>query len=249
MCGRFAFNFTWAEIHALLELTTPLDQPPDFIAPRYNAAPTQSLPVALDTDGRRILRLMRWGLVPSWAKHRAIGNRLINARSETARDKPAFRHAFARRRCLVPASGFYEWKRPEPTPERKAARKQPYFIQLLDASPFAMAGMWEQHVDPDGERLTTFTILTTVPNELVAPLHDRMPVILHPGAYDRWLDPGEHDTDALTAMLVPYPAQRMRAHPVSTRVNSPANDDPVCLAPLERPAPGTGPPTGLFPGD
>ena len=245
MCGRFAFNFTWPEIHALLELTTPLDQPPDFIAPRYNAAPTQDLPVALDADGRRTLRIMRWGLVPSWAKDRAIGNRLINARSETARDKPAFRAAFASRRCLVPATGFYEWKRPE----RTGGRKQPYFIQLLDARPFAMAGLWEHYVDPDGEPLTTFTILTTVPNDLVAPLHDRMPVILHPGAYDRWLDPTERDTDALTAMLAPYPAERMRAHPVSTRVNTPANDDPGCLQPVERPAPKSGPPAGLFPAD
>jgi len=222
MCGRFAFNFTWTEIHALLGLTTDLSEEPRFMAPRFNAAPTQMLPVAVERDGERVLESMQWGLVPSWAKDRSIGSRLINARSETVHEKPAFREAFRHRRCLVPASGFYEWKRAS----AQGGPKQPYFIHLRSGEGFAMAGLWER-----SGPLISFTVLTTRANALVAPVHDRMPVIVPPASYGRWL--GEGDSSKLGDLLVPLEAELMAAHPVSRRVGSPANDDPALMDPIE----------------
>ncbi len=201
-----------------------LDAPP--LAPRFNIAPTQ--PVAavrlVPESGQRQLAFLKWGLVPAWAKDRTIGNRLINARAESVAEKPAFRAAFRRRRCLVVADGFYEW-------QRSGARKQPYFIRLRDDRPFAIAGLWESWEGPAHSALETCTLITTGPNELMEPIHNRMPVILARDDYDRWLDPAIQEPDALCPLLRPYPTSAMLALPVSPHVNNPRNDDPKCIAP------------------
>jgi putative SOS response-associated peptidase YedK len=175
---------------------------------------------------------MRWGLIPRWAKDPSIGNRMINARAETVASKPAFREAFQGRRCLLPADGFYEWK-------RCGARKQPMYLRMLDGRPFAFAGLWARWRPEGGEPVESCTILTTEPNELVADIHKRMPVILPPQDYGPWLDPETRDPARLSGMLQPYSAEEMIAYPVSTRVNRPEHDDPDCVEPVE--APDTGP--------
>ena len=220
MCGRFTHLLTWAQLHRLLRLTSdPIDLPI-----RYNIAPTQLAPVVRTTpEGGRAVHMLRWGLVPSWAKELAIGNSMINARGETIATKPAFRAAFKRRRCIVPASGFYEWKKCE---ETKA--KQPFYITASDQSPLMLGGLWESWTSPDGEIIRTFTIITTTPNEMMAVIHDRMPVILDPSDIDTWLDPEVEDAGDLVR---PFPAELMLASPVSTRVNSPRNDSPDCIQP------------------
>jgi putative SOS response-associated peptidase YedK len=176
--------------------------------------------------GTREFRSFQWGLVPSWAKDPAIGNRMINTRSETAVMKPAFRKPLRERRCLILADGFYEWK-------REGQRKQPYYIKLRDGEPFAFAGLWDRWHSLDGQPLETCTILTTAPNELLQPIHDRMPVILPPHAYRLWLDRTMSDAPTVQALLTPYSAEEMTAYPVSTRVNSPANDSPERIAPAK----------------
>lgn len=218
MCGRYTLTLSG---HALAE-AFELDDVP-ATTPRYNVAPTQSMPVIrASEDRRRTCALHRWGLVPFWADEPGIGNRLINARAEGAAGKPAFRAAFRHRRCLVPADGFYEWR-------KEAGGKQPYLIRFADGRLFAFAGLWERWGSGDGEPLETFTILTTTPNSLVQPLHDRMPVILEPRVYDRWLGLVEATADDLQSLLGPHPGDRMEAYPVSKRVNSPSNDDPGLL--------------------
>jgi putative SOS response-associated peptidase YedK len=193
---------------------------PDYV-PRYNVAPTQQVGVVRQIDpNQRQLAYMQWGLIPHWAKDPKIGSQMINARAETAAEKPAFRDAFRRRRCLVVADGFYEWKK------TGGKTKQPYYIRMKDARPFGFAGLWERW----GE-LETCTILTTSPNELCAPLHDRMPVILGTSDYGRWLDPSQTDAAELQPLLAPYPADEMLAEPVSTRVNNVRNEDETCIAP------------------
>ncbi|MGD0930409.1 MAG: SOS response-associated peptidase [Candidatus Korobacteraceae bacterium] len=190
---------------------------------RYNIAPTQAVPV-IRQDPREAVRrasLMRWGLIPSWANDATISARMINARSETAAEKPAFRESLQRRRCLIPADGFYEWP-------RRAKAKQPFHFGLQDDSLFAFAGLWDRWRGPDSTTLETCTILTTTPNQLLADVHDRMPVILPPTSYDLWLDPGFRELAATTEMLKPYDAGQMRRYAVSTRVNSVANDDRDC---------------------
>lgn len=174
--------------------------------------------------GRELVGL-RWGLVPGWARDPAIGARLINARSETVAEKPSFRKAFERRRCLVPMSAFYEW--------RKTGRKggEPWAFRRADDGPFAVAGLWERWTAQDGGELQTCALLTTTPNELIAPVHDRMPVILPPEAYEAWLDAESRPT-ALTALLVPFPAHALRAHRVSPRVGDARLDEPALLEPL-----------------
>jgi len=212
MCGRY-------ELHtqpAALALAFGVPFPP-HMRPRYNIAPMQDVPVIRRTPaGERELVDVRWGLVPRWAKDPAIGNRMINARAETLADKPSFRTALKKHRCLIPADGFYEWKQ---TP---SGAKQPIHIGMKDHSPFAFAGLLERWLSPAGEVLDTCTIITTQSNALLSPLHDRMPVIVAPVAFDRWLDVANDDTAALFA---PYPADAMTYYPVSTRVNSVRNDD------------------------
>ncbi|MGD8725986.1 MAG: SOS response-associated peptidase, partial [Gemmatimonadales bacterium] len=168
-----------------------------------------------------------WGLIPSWAKDPTIGNRMINARAETVATKPAFEGAFKHRRCLIPADGFYEW-------QKTGSRKQPYYIGRRDGSVFAFAGLWERWADEGHDPIETFTIITTTPNDLLAPIHDRMPVILPTDRYDEWLDPANTETEALQSLLGPAPAADLTATPVSTYVNSPHNEGPECVRPLEQ---------------
>ena len=202
------------------------------LEPRYNVAPSQNVLVVRrlpDTMPREGV-LLRWGLIPSWAKDPTIGSRLINARAETAADKPAFRHAFRERRCIVPAGGFYEW-------QRRGAGKQPYLIRLREGKLFGLAGLWESWTAPEGTEIQTFTILTTAANDLVRQLHDRMPVILDKKDYGLWLDPAVRDPARLTPLLRPYSAELLAAVPVSPLVNDPRHDGPECAAPLLDPPP------------
>ncbi|HZW37238.1 MAG: SOS response-associated peptidase [Deltaproteobacteria bacterium] len=222
MCGRF----TLFEPDQVLAREFGVSGFPP-LPPRYNIAPSQPVAaVRASPAGKgRELALLRWGLIPSWAKDPAIGDRLINARAETAREKPSFRNAFKRRRCLIPASGFYEW-------QRKERGKQPHYIRMRDGHLFAFAGLWDRWESPGAGGVETCTILTTDANAVLVPIHDRMPVILPRGEYARWLDPSLQDPDSLAALLVPYPPEGMLAIPVSPRVNSPAVDDEGCIAPL-----------------
>lgn len=227
MCGRFAL-MTPAEQLAMqfgLPETAVATLPPSV--PRYNIAPTQPVvAIRLAEDGQRELTFFHWGLIPSWAKDIKIGSRMINARSETVTEKPSFRTAFKRRRCLIPADGFYEW-------QKQANGKQPMFIRPAESEerPFALAGLWEVWRDPDGSALQSCTILTTTPNELMAPIHDRMPVIVEPEDFDLWLNP-EPDPEQGLHLLRPYPAEKMTAYPVSTVVNNPRNETPDCIQPI-----------------
>jgi len=222
MCGRF----TLFEPDKILAREFGVSGIP-LLSPRYNIAPSQPVAAvrAAPAGTGRELALLRWGLIPSWSKDPAIGNRLINARAETASQKPSFRNAFNRRRCLIPASGFYEW-------QRRELRKQPFYIRMHDGRPFAFAGLWDRWESPDKGVIESCTILTTATNALLAPIHDRMPVILPPGKYDRWLDPSLQDPDSLAPLLVPFPPEDMIAFPVSPRVNAPSTDDEGCIAPL-----------------
>jgi putative SOS response-associated peptidase YedK len=195
------------------------------LSPRYNIAPSQPVAaVRAGEGGARELTLLQWGLIPSWAKDPAIGSRMINARAETAAEKPSFRAAMKRRRCLIPASGFYEWA-------RVGAAKQPFFIRMKEGRPFALAGLWEQWCGEDGSELETCAILTTSPNEMTAKIHPRMPVIIAPGDYGRWMDPANEKPGTLEPLLRPYPAGEMEAHTVSRHVNNPRNDEPACIEP------------------
>jgi len=196
--------------------------------PRYNIAPTQPIPVIRQhpKEPVRELSLMRWGLIPSWAKDASGAARMINARSETASTKPAFRDAMKSRRCLIPADGFYEWMRMEKT-------KQPYCFEVNDGELFAFAGLWDRWKDPNGQWVKSCSILTTTPNAVTSVVHDRMPVILSSDDYDLWLDPGMTNVAAASDLLKPFDARRMRCFPVSGRINHVANDDEECSAPVE----------------
>jgi len=196
--------------------------------PRFNIAPTQPIPVIRQNPKEpvRELSLVRWGLIPSWSKDPSVAARMINARSETAATKPAFRDSLKSRRCLIPADGFYEWM-------RTGKAKQPYCFEVNEGDLFAFAGIWDRWKDPSGNWIKTCSILTTTPNAVTSPVHDRMPVILGTDAYDLWLDPGMKDVIAATEQLKPYDARLMRCYPVSTRINSVANDDAECSAPVE----------------
>jgi len=221
MCGRFTL---WLQFGDLVKAFPDLIFP-EPLPPRYNIAPTQDAAV-VPNDGLKQVQLFRWGLLPFWAKDPSIGNRMINARAETAAQKPAYRAAYRRRRCLVLADGFYEWRK-----EPGSRTKTPMYIRLMSGEPFAFAGLWEVW-RPDDTPLFTYTIITTEPNALVEPIHNRMPVILPREAYDRWLDPTEQRPGSFNDLLVPYPAEEMVAYPVSTYVNSPGNDSPACVAPV-----------------
>lgn len=223
MCGRYTLTATPEELAAAFPNHTP---PADY-APRFNIAPTQQV-VVIPNDGQGQMQLFRWGLVPFWAKDPKIGSRMINARGETLPEKPAFRTAFKRRRCLILSDGFYEWQK---QPDGKT--KIPQYIRLASGQPFAFAGLWEVwRPDETASPLYSCTIITTAPNDLVATIHDRMPVILPRDAYTTWLHPDEVDPVSLMPLLTAYPASDMTVHPVSRKVNSPANDSPDLVLPL-----------------
>jgi putative SOS response-associated peptidase YedK len=221
MCGRFTLRTAPAE---LVEIFRLLREPE--LAPRYNIAPTQKVAVVRPAEGAaRELTLMHWGLIPSWSKDPKMGARLINARGETVADKPSFRSAFKRRRCLIPADGFYEWAQTD------GNTKQPLLIGLKNGSPFAFAGLWE-HWEGEGRPVESCTIITTHANELLRPIHDRMPVILPEERYDAWLDSDNDGRERLQEFLVPFPADELAFVAVSTAVNNPRNDSPDCVKPL-----------------
>jgi putative SOS response-associated peptidase YedK len=218
MCGRFTLTVSGAEVAEWFGLA---EDP--TLQPRYNLAPTQPLAIIREAAGAgRQLTQARWGLIPSWASDAAIGNRMINARAETVADKPAFRAAFRKRRCLVPASGYYEWKKTD-------GRKQPYLIGV-GGHPFAFAGLWEMW-DREGEPVESCALLTTEANGFTRSIHDRMPVILAPADYGLWLDPTVQDPAKLQPLLRPYLDAEMVAHPVSTWVNDPRHEGPRCVEP------------------
>lgn len=221
MCGRYSQSQS-AEIIAQ---AFQVDNVPT-LKPRYNIAPTQSVPTVLQTSAssNRQFKMLHWGLIPSWAKDPKMGAKLINARAETVAQKPAFRTAFRQRRCLVLADGFYEWQQQESKKE-----KQPFYFRRSDRSLFAFAGLWEHWVDTTGEEIESCTLLTTEPNELMRPIHNRMPVILDPKDYDLWLDLEVKQSELLEPLLRPYPSEEMMAYPVSKTVNKPSNDSAQCI--------------------
>lgn len=253
MCGRFTYRFTWSQLQTLMEL---LDWPSVELTPRFNVAPTQLAPVVREISGggggatRRTGVMLRWGLVPRWAAGGAGGEaapstRLINARAETVATKPAFREAFARRRCLVPISGFYEWKTLS-----DGKSKQPYWVSRSDGQPFALAGLWEIPLPASGpvpaaaisspvaapvpdDPIATFTLITTTPNALMAPIHDRMPVIVSPQDYARWLDPSVTSPAAVESLLKPCDPKGYESRAVGRSVSNPGLDHPGLLDPVE----------------
>jgi len=221
VCGRYTLTTPVETLAEAFDVSGPLPE----LAPSYNVAPTREVATVLADEGEegRRLEMLRWGLVPSWSKDPSRG--IINARAETAHEKPSFRGAFRARRLLVPADGYYEWRKDE-----GGGGKTPFYFRMKDGSPFAFAGLWETwRPKGGGEELRTCALLTTRPNALAASVHDRMPVILPPDAYDLWLDPDLRDTEALRDLLRPYPEERMEAYPVSRRVNSPRNEGPALI--------------------
>lgn len=222
MCGRFTQKTTPQELAEAFALAEP---PPD-LGERYNIAPSLDILAIPNLPGPRHAEAFRWGLVPFWARDPSIGNRAANARAETVADKPTFREAVQRRRCLVLADGFYEWR-------TDGKKKTPYWFHRPDQKPFAMAGLWETWRAPDGERLQTVCLITTDANAVVAPVHDRMPVLLLPQDWDHWLDPTPLPPQQVTPLLRPAPADFLQARPVSRFVSSAANEGPRCLGPAE----------------
>jgi putative SOS response-associated peptidase YedK len=222
MCGRFALRTSPRKLAREFNV----EDAPQTEA-RYNIAPTQTvLAVRREPDGRAI-GLLKWGLVPSWAKDESIGAKLINARSETVLEKPSFREAFKRRRCIIPADGFYEW-------QRAGKSKQPYYFRLNEERPFGFAGLWEKWKTASGALLETCAILTTEANELLRPVHERMPVILHREDYDLWLEDDPRKLDFVKELLRPYPASEMVSYPVGAEVNNPGRVGEDLIKPLER---------------
>ena len=224
MCGRYRLS---PRKQIVEEYFDSVSEEPDW-TPRYNVAPTQSVPIIRQNlkEPHRELSLARWGLIPSWSKDSSGAAGMINARSETADTKPAFRDALKFRRCLIPADGFYEW-------QKNGRVKQPYCFEVREGELFAFAGIWECWKDWTGKPLETCSILTTSPNAVTAAVHDRMPVILDPDSYDLWLDPGMKDVRAAAEHLKPYDARLIRCYPVSSRINHVANDDEACSTPVE----------------
>jgi putative SOS response-associated peptidase YedK len=224
MCGRFTVTSAPDAIRTLFHYP----EQPNF-PPRYNVAPTQPIAVARLHEGRRQFVLMRWGLLPSWVKDPKNFALLINARGESVCDKPAFHAAMKRRRCLIPADGFYEWK-------AVGGRKQPYFVHAKSGMPLAFAGLWETWTGPNGEELDTATIVTTEANRMLSAIHGRMPAIVPPEAFDLWLDCTKVDARTAEALIRPAPEGLLEAYEVSTAVNRTANDNPKLLEPLTAPA-------------
>jgi putative SOS response-associated peptidase YedK len=211
MCGRFTQRADSKKLAKAFEVA----EVPKAEA-RYNIAPTQDILGVYELADAREMAFYKWGLIPSWAKDRSMGTRLINARSETVAEKPAFREAFKKRRCIIPSDGFYEW-------QRTGGRKQPFFFRMRDESPFGFAGLWERWQGEDGEVINSCAILTTEANEVLRPVHNRMPVILHPEEYSLWLGGDARERQLLQEMLRPFPAEEMVGHPVGSSVNSPRN--------------------------
>jgi putative SOS response-associated peptidase YedK len=227
VCGRFTLTAPPDAVRRVFDL----DAAP-ALEPRFNVAPGQDVAtVACAADGRRVLRMRRWGLVPYWAKDPRLGSRLVNARAESAASKPAFRDALRRRRCLVPADGFYEWAASARGP------RQPWYVARADAACFAIAGLFERWRSAEGEWLETCVLLTTEAGPRLTAVHGRMPLVLPPGDWEPWLDPAVCDPARLAPLLRPQPDEAFTLRPVSLRVNRPEHDDPACIAPLEAGAP------------
>jgi putative SOS response-associated peptidase YedK len=224
MCGRFTLTVDPGQLQEMF----PWVEVPQEFNPRFNIAPTQPVAV-VPNDGSNRLDFYNWGLIPFWAKDPEIGNRMINARSETLAEKPAFRGSYRYKRCLVLADGFYEWRQ---EPGEKS--KTPMYIQLKSKEPFAFAGLWDIWNASDGSEVRSCTIITTQPNSMMATIHNRMPVILKRDAYPEWLAPGEKDRTSLDRFLMPYPSVAMMAVPVSKLVNNPKNDSPDCILPISQ---------------
>jgi putative SOS response-associated peptidase YedK len=224
MCGRYRLSRRKQLIEEYFE-SAPWD---DDWNPRFNIAPTQQVPVVRQhpKEPIRQLSLMKWGLIPHWAKDPSIATSTINAKSETAATRPAFRDPLKYRRCLIPADAFYEWK-------RNGTSKQPYCFEVNAGELFAFAGIWDGWKNAEGQWVKSCSILTTTPNAMTSAIHDRMPVILHPDSYGLWLDPGMHNVTAISELLKPFDARLMRCYPVSTRINHVANDDEECSRPVE----------------
>ncbi|MCM3086540.1 SOS response-associated peptidase [Bhargavaea ginsengi] len=223
MCGRFTLYVPYGELIARFGITRSFEEV-DF-SPSYNIAPTQQV-VAVISDGRENrMGKLRWGLVPGWAKDLKIGSRMINARAETLSEKPSFRQAFERQRCIIPADSFYEW-------QREGDIRRPMRIRLKDEEVFGMAGLWETWISPNGEKVHTCTAITTRPNRVMEKIHDRMPVILEKSGEEEWLNPDNRDIESLNRLLVPYDADRMEAYEVSSAVNSPKNNSPELIVPF-----------------
>lgn len=257
MCGRYTQTKSGGVIASAFSIDVPQSGFPSP-SPRYNIAPTQPVVAIIQPSAQREYRIFQWGLIPSWSKDPSIGSRMINARAETVAEKPSFRTAFKRRRCLIVADGFYEWKKAEKQkaeepkikelkikePKSKAQKagqrstantkpkKQPYYIQMADQALFGMAGIWESWESGDGSYVESCTILTTEPNALMRPIHNRMPVIIHPADYDLWLDPTVQKGAAVQHLLRSFEADAMQAYPVSTAVNSPRNESVDCVEPI-----------------
>jgi putative SOS response-associated peptidase YedK len=222
MCGRFAQQTDIQKLARLFKAVLKLES----LEPRYNIAPTAVAAVIriAHPQAGRTLEALRWGLIPSWAKDPAIGNRLANARAETVAEKPSFRSAFRKQRCLVPVNGFYEWK-------QDTKPKQPFYFSLKDSQPFALAALWEywEPKEAKGENVQTFTLITTSSNEVLQPIHDRMPVILDEKDYEAWLNPAQQDVEKLKGYLKPFASEEMQSWKVSTRVNHVGNEGPQCV--------------------
>jgi putative SOS response-associated peptidase YedK len=224
MCGRYRLSRRKDFLAEHFDV-----EPENDWNPRYNIAPTQNVPVIRQDPAqpRRFVSRMRWGLIPFWAKDASVGFKMINARAETVATTPAFRESIRRRRCLIPADGFYEWR-------RSGRVKTPFCFTMADNSVFAFAGIWDSWRNPEGKAVETFSIITTSPNALLIDIHDRMPVILPDDNYDLWIDPGFQKTDSICDLLKPFDPQLMQRYEVSSRVNLVKNDDPACAEPMVR---------------
>lgn len=221
MCGRFTLTVNPADVMGAFQGY----QFPDQFAPRYNIAPSQPI-LAIPNDGRNKADFFLWGLIPSWSKDPSISSRLINARGESLAEKPSFRGSMKYRRCLIPADGFFEWKS-----DAIKNTKTPYYIHMQNRESFAMAGLWDEWHSPDGGILRTCTIITTHPNKMMKPIHDRMPLLVDPVDFSRWLAPVPQTPEDLIPLIKPYPSEKLSAYPVSTLVNKPGNDFPECVLP------------------
>lgn len=220
MCGRYTLHHSTDQIVMRFDVQHVLEP----VLEGYNIAPTQNVACVVKDREGRALEALRWGLVPMWAKE-DTGGRMINARAETLAERPAFRSLLMRKRCLIPADGFYEWRKEQDV-------KQPFYIRRMDGDLFAFAGLWDEWRSSEGERLRTCTIITTMSNDVAREVHDRMPAMLLRQDEDRWLEGDGASASDLVSLLAPYPAEEMEAYPVSRRVNTPSNNDPSCIAPL-----------------